>query len=347
MQEKTKEKIKILISDTHFGIRQNSRTWLESQTAYFENDLFPFIKSLPMGTTLDVCLLGDIFDNRSSIDTRTAQKVVQLLKALYINIIDKNSNNKLIILAGNHDYYSPDEHHVIINNINHHISPHIPNATYVTTEPLLIDDDLYIPWFWMNEDTERLKKLLANTTAKRIFTHTDLSHLNGEIYLALKRFDGVYSGHIHTPFQNDNLYCIGSCFQITMTDANKYRGYWILRNGKLTIKPNNHSIRLWRWTNEDIFKQEIDDNLHIYSKRCDIAEIYVNKDKLSDFDYINRIKLISKHFKYPPQVIPISDIFISENDISELENYNIDTICEEQIPERLLNKFYIIKSENK
>ena len=46
-------------------------------------------------------------------------------------------------------------------------------------------------------------------------------------------------------------------------------------------------------------------------------------------------------------MIPISDILISENDISELENYNIDTICEEQIPERLLNKFYIIKSENK
>lgn len=345
MQE-TKEKFKILISDTHFGVRQNSRTWLRSQEAYFVNNLFPFIKSLPDNQLVELVHLGDVFDSRCSLDTRTAKKAMELFKELYDILKDKNEDNDLIFIAGNHDYYSPDEVHSSVNNLDQHMYPHIPNAIYITTDLLLRGDDLFIPWFLMNENPERLIKILNKTTAKNIFTHTDLSHLDGGVYKALSRFDGVYSGHVHTPSQHRNLYCIGSCFQLTMIDSNKYRGYWILQNGNLSIIPNNESIRLWRWRNDDIFSPEIDKNLDVYGPRYDIAEIYITNDNLSKFDYMNRIKLISKHFKYPPMVIPISETFISEDDISELENYNIDTICEEQIPERLIEKFNIIRNEN-
>ena len=62
----------IFISDIHFGVRQNSEEWQENQKDYFYNWFIPIIteykKSLSKDDKAIVFVLGDVYDDRKSID---------------------------------------------------------------------------------------------------------------------------------------------------------------------------------------------------------------------------------------------------------------------------------------
>ena len=95
--------ITILITDTHFGVKQNSITWLNSQSKFIEDQLIPYInRETKEGNKVKLIHLGDIFDSRSTISTYIATRVVELFEKL------TNAVNDFIIIGGNHDYYSPN-----------------------------------------------------------------------------------------------------------------------------------------------------------------------------------------------------------------------------------------------
>ena len=94
--------LQILLSDTHFGIKNNSSVWLESQLGFFYNEVLKFIKKFKNEYEITVVHCGDVFDSRTTVNVKTFDLVQSLINEIASNV------KEVVILAGNHDYYLQD-----------------------------------------------------------------------------------------------------------------------------------------------------------------------------------------------------------------------------------------------
>ena len=318
----------ILISDTHFGVKNNSMTWFKHQCDFIYKQLIPFIQSQKEPVRL--YHLGDVFDNRSSINTLIAQQV----KKMFNDLCDAVGIGGVYVISGNHDYYSPVDQESNVNTpqlILGEIGNNQPHFHIIDKKVYHNEDfDLLIPWF-KYDDVEELAKSIKYWKPTRIFCHADLTHIDPE-HKELFKDIAVYSGHIHTPEFYKNLHTIGSTYALTFADCNSDRGFYMLNdNNLLEFYPNNYSIRFWRFKNNEVF------DCLTKVKPDDYVELYIDQKLLLADEYVNIVKEISKQI-HNINVIPLSeDLTITES--VDFDSYNIENICKDSIPRELQQKF--------
>lgn len=320
--------MKILLSDTHFGCRQNSLTWLDSQLKFFYNQLIPFIKQQNEA----VCLyhLGDVFDVRSTVNLLVAGKVHKLFE----DLCDVCSS--VIVIGGNHDYYSPVENEDNTNSLRlvlGDLDQSRDNFALADKECYINWDyeELFIPWF-RYYDFDHIKEIIENEGVKRVFIHNDLTVTFEDRYKELFKNCEVYSGHIHVPHHDGNLHTLGSAFALTFSDCNSDRGFYTMDNDGSNIEfhPNTESIRFYRLYNKEIFKD-------LNFRKEDYVELYINQDNLLKESYVDRIKIIARSVTNFT-TIPRNNAQVRD-DSCDFEKYDIADICRQNIPENLLEKF--------
>ena len=308
----------ILITDTHFGTRQNSITWLNSQIDFFTKQLIPYIKKQKEGVRL--VHLGDVFDSRSTISTIVASRVVDLFKQISELV------NEFIIIGGNHDYYSPnsDEYdtlNLLLGNLN----------IKLVTKQALIDKEnkhIYVPWYVWQEEIHapsNLQDAIDTYNIQRVFTHADI--VNEPVNIRCRE---IYSGHIHIPHCKGNIRNLGSTYSLNFADANSKRGFYVIDGDNLLFVENTVSIKFHRFYNGDIFTiPNINKN--------DYIELYINQSNMSNQLYLDEINNLVKNWKNVwliPQT-ESKEVFDSET----FAGYDIETITKEMIPENLKQKF--------
>jgi len=314
----------ILISDTHFGIKQNSILWLNSQINYLYNEFIPIIKKLKQKDEVKVIHCGDVFDSRSTINPFVATEV----RKAFVEIANLC---EVYIIAGNHDFYSPKDDNIssldlVLSSIN--------NLQIIKNKSQIIfNHSLLLPWYEFNkfiDETNTRGKEIENI--KYIFCHTDLSLLGGDIK---KKLFGVkvFSGHIHYPVVDNNLITLGSVFPLTFADCNADRGIYILddKTGKLEFIKSKNVIKFWRFYNSKIF------NIDEKQYENDYVELYIDKVNLLDEKYTKRISEISSII-HNTTVIPIVE---QQNKIQNInfKDFNINDFCIKNIPIQLQKKF--------
>jgi len=314
--------VRVLFTDTHFGVKQNSITWLESQMAFIDNELIPWLK-LNKDNEIRLIHLGDVFETRSSISTMIARRVRE--KFLELRSLVK----EFYIVAGNHDFYSPDRADIetlslVFKDCDIHL---------VIDEIVVADEDMFVPWYKFKEPYNVRKLLRQNPNVKNIYTHADIF---GEDKTSLKA--KVFSGHIHIPQikAEAGLYNLGSCYSLNFADANNPRCWYIYDGQMLIPRENESSIRFWRLYNEEIFD--------IKGTPQDYYELYVDQANMQKEEYTSRISELTKQLKNI-WVIPIIKAY--ESDGEQLASYNIEEICQSMIPQHLTKKFKIIKESIK
>lgn len=305
--------IRILLTDTHFGWKQNSITWLNSQISFIDNQVIPIIKKYK-STGEEVCIihLGDVFESRSSI----SPMIAKVVREKFIEL--RNLVDRFYIIAGNHDFYSPnsaefDSLSMVFRECNIDI---------ILDEIKIIGEDILIPWYQYKNDIDDILK--DHPEIKNIYTHADIF---GEDFKNTNL--NIFSGHIHTPLFKNNLYNLGSCYALNFADCNQDRYFYIYDGKKLDKISNNNCIRFWRIYNEDIFEDTYGDE--------DYYELYINQVNMQNSKYQSRLTELTKKYKNI-WIIPTTTSTISE-DIEELESYNIEDICQKMIPDHLKNKF--------
>lgn len=301
---------KILFTDTHFGIKNNSITWLNSQMDFIYKQLIPYIEK--QREPILLIHLGDVFDSRSSISPYVASKVVEAFKALS-NIVEK-----FIVIGGNHDYYSPNSDQV--DSLNLLFSK--LDIELVTNKIYKYDNDLFIPWYEWGKEFDL-------NGIKNIFAHTDIVN-------ELVPYTGIniWSGHIHIPMIKDNLYNIGSCYALNFADANQKRGFYVMDDDCVEFIPNEYSIKFWRLMDDEIF-----DGLD--RKQWDYLEIYIKQSNTYNPEYMKRIEELAGKHKHI-WVIPKSDEIELNGNIDKFEGYDILSITQNLIPEHLKDKFEMV-----
>lgn len=334
--------ITVLITDTHFGTHNSSMTWLKSQKEFFDKQLIPHLKKRKKeGYMVRLIHCGDVFDSRSTINTYIATTVVDLFSQI-CEIVDK-----FVIVAGNHDYYSPEADDVdTVRLIFKQLELKYGYGCFSVISKFKLGDSwgdetcLYVPWYeWIKHDD--LVEYLENfrndpdrdTDITHIFTHADLVREKTDI-----ECPNIISGHIHTPYFKDNIKNLGSVFALTFTDNNSERGFYEYEpGGELKFIENTKSIRFWRFYNDEVL--EIPKNV----KKDDYIEIYIDRSKIAQKKYADAYSQWTKKFKNLWRVPQIDEDDKIVPDIKKFEGYNIETMTEGMIPEELKDKFNQIK----
>lgn len=312
----------VLFTDTHFGVKNNSMTWLQSQLNFIYEQFIPELIELKRTHPKDrinLIHLGDVFDSRSTISTYVATKVREAFLELR-KVVDEFD-----IIAGNHDYYSPNTDEVCSIDL---LLEGLGINLYTKDSYLTLDGDLYLPWYQYQE-TEAVNYLISKGIAKRIFTHADIV-----TEMVPYRGVNIYSGHLHIPDIKPEIgrFNLGSCYALNFADANDHRGYYILKGDNWKFIPNTKSISFWRLYDEDIF-----DVYNAYIKDKDYIEIYISQTNMSDPRYIEKMNEMTVRFKNI-WIIPQSDICLGD-EMEKFEGYDINKIIESVIPEELKVKF--------
>jgi DNA repair exonuclease SbcCD nuclease subunit len=236
--------MKLLLSDTHLGLKNASDFWLEVTL-----NLFREVRDFCLTRNIDTVIhLGDWFDEKKTTNQKVldyAYRIVSLMEPL-----------KILIITGNHDIYYKES-----------ISPsslacfrNIPNVE-VITEPTTVEDNLIlVPW---KQNPPKHSGFCFGHFEITDFSMNNTSVCrNGQNASDFKHFKHVYSGHFHTPSSRDNITYIGSAFQQTFNDVGSSRGYYAWENGDMEFVEYKDAPKFVKvHTSTDIQESDITGNI--------------------------------------------------------------------------------------
>jgi DNA repair exonuclease SbcCD nuclease subunit len=213
-----------LITDTHWGARNDGLAFLYNYKQFFDNIFFPEILKRKINIVVH---LGDIVERRKYINYYTLQR----MKEDFITPCHQN-NIALKLILGNHDIYYKDNFDVVgIREMD------LIGVTRHAQEVTFLDNSkaLFVPWI-NAENAERTYELIKTTDAKFLFGHLELygfemykgiPQYHGEDPSIYKKFDKVLSGHYHHRSNSGNIFYLGSHAESSWADYNDDRGFHI------------------------------------------------------------------------------------------------------------------------
>jgi DNA repair exonuclease SbcCD nuclease subunit len=315
------EELNIIITDTHFGVKSNSVKWLTHQIYGLDEIKEYIITNKPKYDIVNIIHCGDVFDNRSSINTMILKNIREKLYEL-ADLVDV-----FYIIAGNHDYYSPKEDFKEINSLD--LLLQHPKIVLITNKYLMSKNQpirkCFVPWY----EFDRMNDIIENESPDIIFTHGDLYEFKN-IYNA-----NIISGHIHVPVSYGNAKNIGSLFAMNFADANQERGFYTYEKNELNFHPLKNIIKFYNLNaNDDSFFTSLNYNVEDYIR------IYIDSDKAILDSYNDIIKQYR-------EICNNVDLFISNKSIESLsintDINDINIIIDSLIPEHLKTIFSKLK----
>lgn len=332
----------ILIGDTHFGIKNNSMTWLKHQKSGFEEIISYLEESTRKYDETLVVHLGDLFDSRSSINPLIFKEVRDLLIRVG-EVLD--GKGRMWIIGGNHDYYYPWESKRNYTGIQ--MLPDIPNVEtlvdgwqVVETRDTLGSDLVLVPWFDFH-NPEKLEDVVSGTNPYDIIlTHTDPFHWEKSIQGLIGEHP-VVTGHIHQPhFDNDRCFRLvtGATFPTDFTDTNTTRGFWTLElDPQKSVEMGIHDAL------RPVF-HEVKSSIHFHTLDEGMLQSWKELG-IGEDDYVEVIIPASKMEYYKETIKELNDSFttsitplpeMSDRVFEATEVLNVDTVCHKLLPPNLI-----------
>jgi DNA repair exonuclease SbcCD nuclease subunit len=242
------------VTDTHFGVRNNSEDWINIQRDFFFNWFIPLAKkNYKPGDVL--FHLGDVFDSRQSINLKVLNFAIEIFEELSKIFVDG-----IYIICGNHDIFGKTS-----NNINSLASlKWIPNITiFEEPETILASGKTIFLMPWRKDHQAEHDTLLNAKEHDYMFCHTDIKGLMfnrfvridaGLNYEDINKFGKVYSGHIHYTQIFGKMNMLGPPYQLTRSDTDNPKGITLLdiENGFEEYFENTFSPKFIRMSFEKV-----------------------------------------------------------------------------------------------
>jgi len=334
-----------IITDQHFGARNDSVGFLDFFQEFYDNTFFPAIDAAGISTVL---ILGDTFDRRKYVNFYSLQRAKEMF---FDKLAARNIN--VYMLAGNHDTYykntndvnSPDLLLCEYENITVIDTPQTIHLNYEDTSA----DVLMLPWICADNYQQSMDEI-NNTSATLCMGHLEIAgfamHRGMESHEGLskdlfKRFDMVFSGHYHHRSSNDHIYYLGNPYELTWQDYNDPRGFHLFDLATRGLEFIQNPNRMF-------FRVEYDDKETepLDLSECDfkgkfVKLIVVNKTDYYKFDQFTQklynkgcadIKIVENFSEFEEGTID-GDINL-EDTMSVLENY-VDSIQTDSDKEKI------------
>lgn len=318
-----------LITDTHWGIRNDSPVMLNQMKKFFDEVFFPVIDKDNITTVIH---LGDLVDRRKYINYVTARR----LRDDFLDPL-RQRNIDVHIIAGNHDTYFKNTNQV--NSLRELLDGKYNNFKIYDNTAGEIDfadgsKIFMLPWI-CDENRDKCMKAIDETTAPILMGHLELNGFemyrgqineHGDDPKLFDKFDLVCSGHYHTRSSSSNINYLGTPAQYTWSDYGDTKGFYILdtETRGLTFIENPYTI-FFKFHYDDTEKN-MDDVLIFDAeqyKNTYVKVIVKNKTNPYWFDLV-----IDKIEKAGPADIQIVEDHFNLNleDDSDIVNEAEDTI---------------------
>jgi len=217
-----------ILTDTHFGARNDSQQFLDYFLGFIEDQFLPECEKQNIDTVLH---LGDLMDRRKFVNFNTLNQV----RERFIERLQER-NMKMYCLIGNHDTYYKNTNQV--NSLTE-----LFGERYDCFIPINEPTDIclggktfgMVPWI-NKENKEQCDNFLKDSKADIMCGHFELSGYEvlrgvkfdgGMSDNLLKRFDEVWSGHFHMKHYKNNVRYMGTPYQITFSDLYESKGFYI------------------------------------------------------------------------------------------------------------------------
>ena len=217
-----------LITDQHFGARNDSQIFLDYYEEFYSNVFFPKLEEEGIQTLF---MLGDTFDRRKYINFNTLQRAQQM----FFGELEKREITTYM-LVGNHDTFYKNTNDVnsarILIGDGHFIK--------VIDNPITIKEDgekfCMIPWICAENYNQAIDEI--NSTEALICCghfeiegfsmyrgHTCQEGLSRELF---RKFEYTFSGHYHHKSSSNGIHYLGNPYELTWQDYQDDRGFHIL-----------------------------------------------------------------------------------------------------------------------
>ena len=219
-----------LITDTHWGARGDSLTFLNYFKKFYDNIFFPYLEEHNIKTCIH---LGDVVDRRKFINF----KILNDLRENFIDRLWKMGVDTHIII-GNHDTFHKNTNS--LNSIEEIFTTYDGQTEpWIYSSPKEVDFDglgiVMMPW--INEDNygDAMKMiqycccqiLMGHLEVKGFEQHTGSWNQEGLEARIFEKFDMVMSGHFHHKSDDGTVYYLGNPYEITWSDYKDTRGFHI------------------------------------------------------------------------------------------------------------------------
>ena len=215
-----------LITDLHFGARNNSPQFDNYFRKFYTDIFFPYLLK---NNISDVICLGDTFDVRKN----TNSDILNNCKEYFFDIFEKHEIH-LTMLVGNHDAYFKDTLKVNSPRI---LLKEYKNITIIDKPEVLNfgESILMMPWI-CRDNVEESLKLLEESNARYCFGHFEIAgfkmYKNTESHggfesVMFNKYDKVFSGHYHTRSTQGNITYLGCPYQMNWADYDDPKGFHI------------------------------------------------------------------------------------------------------------------------
>ena len=214
-----------IITDQHFGARNDSIQFLDYYEKFYTETFFPIIDSERIDTVL---ILGDTFDRRKYVNFYSLKRAKQMF---FDGLLERGIS--VHMLAGNHDTYFKNTNDVNsvdlllreygnINVIDH------PAEIFVGPHKICM-----MPWI-CPENFDDSMQMLKETDAPFCMGHFEIAGFamhrgmpseEGLNRALFNKFEYTFSGHYHHKSNADGIYYLGNPYELTWQDYNDPRGF--------------------------------------------------------------------------------------------------------------------------
>ena len=344
-----------IITDQHFGARNDSVQFLDFFQKFYDNIFFTKLKEEGITTLL---ILGDTFDRRKYVNFYSLKRTQEMF-------FDKlfNMGIKIHMLAGNHDTYYKNTNEVnsvrlLLREYNNINIIDQPTTIFIDETPICM-----MPWICA-DNYEDSMSTIKETEASICCGHFEIAGfamhrgmpsqegLNREIF---RKFEYTFSGHYHHKSSDGDIHYLGNPYELTWQDYNDTRGFHIfdLTTRHLLFVENPYVMfhKIIYDDKKDSITEITNKELSKYTNTY-VKVVVVNKTNPYLFD-----KFMNNLYNVNPIDITIAEDFIDltegiEDDIIDqaedtvtIINKYVDSIKEESIDNEklksLLRELYV------
>ena len=286
-----------IITDTHFGARNDSDFFNDYFYQFYEGIFFPYLEQHNIKTVFH---LGDLMDRRKYVSYKTAkdfrERFIFPLQHLKIDFH---------CLVGNHDIYYKNTNDV--NSLKELIGDksnkfHLyEDATEVNIGGL---DILFMPWINPQNyvysmgmiDETKAGICMGQLEVKGFQMHKGQFSNTGYDKDTFQKFHTVFSGHFHHKSDDGQIYYLGTPYEIYWNDHNDPKGFHIFDTETLELERIVNPIRMFeKIYYDDTDKDYANEDVSKYEKKF-VKLIVVNKKDLYQYDrFVDRLMKANAH----------------------------------------------------
>ena len=280
-----------LITDTHWGVRNDSLIMHNQMKRFLDDIFFPSLIENNIDTVVH---LGDLVDRRKYINYLTAKR----LRDDFLNPIWEKGIT-MHIIAGNHDTFYKNTNEV--NSLNELVSGKYDNVHIWDQLPINWNFDgtniLLLPWI-CDENRDATLEAIKNSKSPIVMGHLELNgyemyrgHISdhGDDPKIFDKFDLVCSGHYHTRSNSSNIFYLGTPAQYTWSDYNDDKGFHILDTETRTLTFIQNPYTSFKKFFYDDLNKQMDEVLLFDAnefKDCYVKVVVKNKTNPYWFDLV-------------------------------------------------------------